>query len=86
MPNGVTGTGNTFNLPNFAGELFTASPTRTPFLSMIGGLSGGRKTDNDRLLPANCMSSRNPPSLKFLNRLPKRPPKPPLSPANRSTT
>lgn len=50
MPNGVTGTGNTFNLPNFAGELFTASPTRTPFLSMIGGLSGGRKTDNDRFV------------------------------------
>lgn len=48
MPNSVNGTGNTFNLPNFAGELFTASPTRTPFLSMIGGLSGGRKTDNDR--------------------------------------
>ncbi len=48
MPNSVTGTGNTFHLPNFAGELFTASPTRTPFLSMIGGLSGGRKTDNDR--------------------------------------
>ena len=50
MPNSVTGTGNTFNLPNFAGELFTASPTRTPFLSMIGGLSGGRKTDNDRFV------------------------------------
>ena len=50
MPNAVTGTGNTFNLPNFAGELFTASPTRTPFLSMIGGLSGGRKTDNDRFI------------------------------------
>ena len=50
MPNPVTGTGNTFNLPNFAGELFTASPTRTPFLSMIGGLSGGRKTDNDRFV------------------------------------
>lgn len=48
MPTSVTGTGNTFNLPNFAGDLFTASPTRTPFLSMIGGLSGGRKTDNDR--------------------------------------
>lgn len=43
----VTGTGNTFNLPNFAGELFTASPTQTPFLTMIGGLSGGRKTEND---------------------------------------
>ena len=50
MPDIVTGTGNTFNLPNFAGELFTASPTRTPFLSMIGGLSGGRKTDNDRFI------------------------------------
>ena len=39
MPN-ITGTGNTFNLPNFAGELFTAAPTQTPFLTMIGGLSG----------------------------------------------
>ena len=44
MPN-ITGTGNTFNLPNFAGELFTAAPTQTPFLTMIGGLSGGRKTE-----------------------------------------
>lgn len=47
MPNNVTGAGNTFNLPNFAGDLFTASPTQTPFLSMIGGLSGGMKTEND---------------------------------------
>lgn len=47
MPNTVTGIGTTFNLPNFAGELFTASPTQTPFLSMIGGLSGGMKTEND---------------------------------------
>ncbi len=44
----VTGIGNTFNLPNFAGELFTASPVKTPFLSMIGGLSGGMKTENDK--------------------------------------
>lgn len=43
----VTGTGSSFNLPNFAGELFTASPTKTPFLTMIGGLSGGRKTESD---------------------------------------
>ena len=43
MPVNITGTGNTFNLPNFAGDLFTASPTQTPFLSMIGGLSGGIK-------------------------------------------
>lgn len=44
----VTGIGTTFNLPNFAGELFTASPTKTPLLSMIGGLTGGMKTENDR--------------------------------------
>lgn len=42
----VNGTGNTFNLPNYAGDLFTASPTQTPFLSMAGGLSGGKQTDN----------------------------------------
>lgn len=42
----VNGTGNTFNLPNYAGDLFTASSTQTPFLSMIGGLSGGKQTDN----------------------------------------
>lgn len=47
MPNAVTGTGNTWNLPNYAGELFTCSPTKTPLLSMIGGLTGGMKTEND---------------------------------------
>ncbi len=43
----VNGTGNTWNLPNYAGELFTCSPTKTPLLSMIGGLTGGMKTEND---------------------------------------
>lgn len=47
MPTNVTGTGNTWNLPNYAGELFTCSPTKTPLLSMIGGLTGGMKTEND---------------------------------------
>ena len=47
MPNSITGTGNTWNLPNYAGELFTCSPTKTPLLSMIGGLSGGMKTESD---------------------------------------
>lgn len=42
----ITDVGTTWNLPNYAGELFTADPTQTPFLSMIGGLSGGRQTDN----------------------------------------
>lgn len=47
MPEIVTGMGNTWNLPNYAGELFTCSPTKTPLLSMIGGLTGGMKTEND---------------------------------------
>ena len=39
----VSGQGTSFNLPNYHGELFTVSPTETPFLSAIGGL-GGAKT------------------------------------------
>lgn len=38
---GITGAGNTYNLPNYVGELFAASPEDTPFLSAIGGLTGG---------------------------------------------
>jgi len=44
MP-GITGQGTTFNLPNFVGELFSISPEDTPFLSAIGGLTGGRQAD-----------------------------------------
>ncbi|MFT8330303.1 DUF5309 family protein [Bifidobacterium psychraerophilum] len=40
MP-GITGQGNTYNLPNYVGELFAASPEDTPLLSAIGGLTGG---------------------------------------------
>jgi len=43
----VTGLGTTWNLPNYAGELFTADPTQTPLLAMVGGLTGGRMTTND---------------------------------------
>lgn len=42
----VTGMGTTWNLPNYAGDLFTADPTNTPILSMIGGLTGGKQTEN----------------------------------------
>lgn len=39
--------GSIWSLPNFAGELFTADATNTPFLSMIGGLTnGGLTTEN----------------------------------------
>lgn len=40
----VNGTVTSWNCPNYAGELFTASATDTPFLSMIGGLTGGKVT------------------------------------------
>jgi len=44
MPNEATGT--LWGLPNYTGELFTADMINTPFLSMIGGLTGGQMTDN----------------------------------------
>lgn len=40
----VTGLGTSWNLPNYAGELFTADSAQTPLLSMTGGLTGGRQT------------------------------------------
>lgn len=42
---GITGQATTFNVPNYVGELFAISPEDTPFLSAIGGLTGGRKAD-----------------------------------------
>lgn len=41
---GISGQGTTFNLPNYVGELFAVTPTDTPFLSSIGGLTGGERT------------------------------------------
>jgi hypothetical protein len=35
----------TFDLPNFVGELFSLVPAQTPFLSMSGGLTGGKSAD-----------------------------------------
>ena len=48
MP-GITGQGTTYNLPNYVGELFSASPEDTPLLSAIGGLTGGRSTGGAKL-------------------------------------
>lgn len=39
---GTTGMGTTYDLPNYVGELFSLTPTETPFLSMLGGLTGGK--------------------------------------------
>jgi hypothetical protein len=38
----VTTIGDTYNLPNFVGELFSLIPAQTPLLSMSGGLTGGK--------------------------------------------
>jgi len=43
--------GTIWSLPNFAGELFTADAINTPFLSMIGGLTGGGMTTENFEFP-----------------------------------
>lgn len=40
----VTGMGDTFDLPNYHGELIAITPTDTPLLSASGGISGGEQT------------------------------------------
>lgn len=40
MATNVSGMGTTFNLPNYVGELFQLGQQDTPFLNMIGGISG----------------------------------------------
>lgn len=40
---GISGLGTTYNLPNYHGELFAITPSDTPLLSAIGGLTGGKK-------------------------------------------
>jgi len=40
----VSGQGTTYNLPNYHGELFTITPTETPFLAAIGGLNGAKRS------------------------------------------
>jgi hypothetical protein len=40
----VSGQGQTYNLPNYHGELYQVTPQDTPFLSAIGGLNGSGRT------------------------------------------
>lgn len=40
----VSGQGTTYNLPNYHGELYQVTPTEAPFLSAIGGLTGGKRS------------------------------------------
>ncbi|SFO82558.1 hypothetical protein SAMN05421810_10183 [Amycolatopsis arida] len=45
MP-GITEMLTTYNSPNYVGQLFSLTPTDTPLLSSIGGLTGGQATDS----------------------------------------
>jgi hypothetical protein len=38
----VSGMGDSYDLPNYVGELFNITPNDTPFLSAIGGMTGGK--------------------------------------------
>lgn len=40
------GAGTVWNLPNYIGEIFTASKLQTPLLKMAGGLNGLKQTSN----------------------------------------
>lgn len=44
---GITGRGYTYNLPNYVGDLFSITPEDTPFLSAIGGLTGGESANGN---------------------------------------
>jgi hypothetical protein len=65
----VSGTGvvlattaaNYGNLPNYAGMLWTASREQTPFLTMIGGLNGGKTTTNPEF-PLNANYAHETPA------------------------
>lgn len=56
----VTGLGTSWNLPNYAGELFTADMQTTPLLSMIGGLTGGMMTTNPEFPTAQLFKYPDP--------------------------
>jgi len=38
----VSGLGDSYDLPNYVGELFNVTPNDTPFISAIGGMTGGK--------------------------------------------
>lgn len=41
MPSNILEIANTFNCPNYVGELYQVTPSDTPFLSAIGGMDAG---------------------------------------------
>jgi len=63
MRNATPGAANSFNTIQYVGELFTADTSRTPLLSMTGGMTGGLRTDNEEFPTAvlyNYPDARQP--------------------------
>ena len=58
----VNGVATTFNLPNYVGELFLVCNNRTPFLTMIGGLSSGGKVVGSWEYPVSLEESLETPA------------------------
>lgn len=46
-------TGTIWGLPNYAGELFTASSLNTPLLTMTGGLTSGKQTSDQEFVTSS---------------------------------
>lgn len=46
MPTNIAAMADSFSTPNYIGELFQVGKVNTPFLNMIGGLTGGGKQAN----------------------------------------
>jgi hypothetical protein len=55
---GIVGLATTFNTPNYVGELFGITPEDTPFLSAIGGLTGGEQTTDTRFAAGSTYDLR----------------------------
>lgn len=46
MPTNVSAVADSFSVPNYLGELFIVGQNATPFLNMIGGLTGGKQVNS----------------------------------------
>ena len=44
-----SGSATIYDLPNYVGELFNVSPAETPFLTMMGGLTGGTSSQSSTI-------------------------------------
>ena len=83
MP-GVAAIANLYNTPNYVGELFALTPTDTPFLSAIGGLTSGRRaTGTLHTCRLGCQQPRRRSAVGGQRRLEGHPPQRLLSPKGR---